>query len=183
MRLSAAQSSLKTGVYMIRNRVNGKVYIGSAAGGFNKRWNLHRHLLREGKHDNRHLQSAWTQDGEAAFEFLVIARCSPEWCLVVEQIHIQANHALDPDCGYNIEAVVGHGMLGRKHSPESRAKMSASRKKYVFTPERRKKHSDALKRTFSTNPNIRNNIAEANRRPEKIEASRRGAIARWSKTS
>jgi group I intron endonuclease len=59
------------GVYLIRNTVNGKAYVGSTQRRFRERWCAHRAMLRGNKHPCRHLQSAWNKYGEAAFRFEV----------------------------------------------------------------------------------------------------------------
>ena len=46
---------MATGVYQIRNLVNGKTYIGSTSRNFNIRNTEHFSLLRNGKHANNHL--------------------------------------------------------------------------------------------------------------------------------
>jgi len=49
---------MKTGVYQIRNLINGKCYIGSAAsrGGMYKRRDKHYSDLRQQRHHSKHLQ-------------------------------------------------------------------------------------------------------------------------------
>ena len=58
-------------IYIIENTKNGKVYIGQVGQGkntnFNTRINNHYKSLNRGKHKNKHLQSAWNQDGEENF--------------------------------------------------------------------------------------------------------------------
>lgn len=54
---------MKTGVYQIRNLLNGKLYVGSVSHkkGFADRWSKHRTTLRHKKHFNQHLQCAWNK--------------------------------------------------------------------------------------------------------------------------
>lgn len=153
-----------TGVYLITNKLDGKVYVGSAALAFNRRWNVHRHLLRAKRHDNRHLQAAWSRDGEPAFEFSILMRCSPPWCLAMEHHQIQRLRAFDDKIGYNF-SVPGKGMLGRKHSEETRRKLCAARKGQVYTPERIAAMSAAQKRRVRSRREIEN-VGAAQRRPE-----------------
>ena len=56
-----------SGIYIIRNLINGNVYIGSAVR-IDSRKRQHLHKLRSGKHENGHLQKAWNKYGEDSFE-------------------------------------------------------------------------------------------------------------------
>jgi len=56
------------GVYVIHNKVNHNFYVSSTSN-FRKRWVLHVHLLRSGRHHSPHLQSAWNKYGEESFVF------------------------------------------------------------------------------------------------------------------
>lgn len=67
-----------TGIYIIRNTVNGKVYVGQSVDIYH-RWSEHRRLLNEGKHVNRHLQSAVNKYGLGAFVFNIIEECSVDF--------------------------------------------------------------------------------------------------------
>ena len=65
------ESSLKSGVYQIRNLINGKVYIGSAKE-FKERGRSHLRSLQNQKHHNKHLQAAFNKDGTNNFIFEVL---------------------------------------------------------------------------------------------------------------
>lgn len=150
---------MTTGVYLIRNLIDGKEYVGSAARSVRERWNGHRNSLRRGRHRNRLLQKAWNACGEAAFEFSILEECLPGQCLEREQWFLDA---LNPV--YNICRVAGlGGRLGLRNNPEARAKMSTAMKgnqnalghrhtaesrarmRHLKSPETRAKLSAALK--------------------------------------
>lgn len=120
---------MNTGIYCIRNLMDGKEYIGSAARGFRRRWDRHLRDLRQGKHHSHLLQKAWNACGEAAFEFSILEECPPDQCLEREQHFIDT---LDPH--YNICRIAG-SWLGRGVSPETRAKMGAWQKGRKLSPE------------------------------------------------
>ncbi len=60
------------GIYMIRNIVNGKVYIGSTKRSFRSRWIDHKNLLSKSRHENKYLQKDWKEFGADAFVFEIL---------------------------------------------------------------------------------------------------------------
>jgi group I intron endonuclease len=66
---------MEFGVYVIRNIVTNKIYVGST-GKLSERWNQHKYSLKRGKHSNPHLQSAWNKYGEKSFTYEIIEICS-----------------------------------------------------------------------------------------------------------
>jgi group I intron endonuclease len=87
---------LNSGIYQIRNLINGKLYIGSSAN-IKNRWSRHKSDLSHNRHRNPKLQNAWNKYGKDNFVFEVIIKCPEEFLLLNEQIYITAN--VD---GYNI---------------------------------------------------------------------------------
>ena len=77
-----------TGVYIFKNKINGKCYIGSTVMSFKKRFNHHVYHLRENKHKNSHFQNAWNKYGEDSFEFNILEICPKDKCLEREQYHL-----------------------------------------------------------------------------------------------
>lgn len=65
------------GVYAIKNKISGQVYVGSSAN-IERRWYFHRYHLRVGTHHSRALQSSWLEHGEDAFvlEVLIVVPAS-----------------------------------------------------------------------------------------------------------
>lgn len=114
---------LQTGVYRIRNLANGKVYYGSTALSFKKRWVLHLSNLRAGTHCNKHLQSSWNNYGEQSFAFEVVERCQQDNCIEREQYYLDTIKPWNGSIGYNVCKLAG-SRLGIRHSSEARRKMS-----------------------------------------------------------
>lgn len=118
------------GVYFIRNKVNGKVYVGSTNQWVRRR-TRHRYELRHDIHPNSHLQRAWNKYGEASFEFTMVEPCE------ANVLEARENHWLkvgQSSCGvYNLtEDVDGHRgtanpFYGRRHSSISKQKMSLAK--------------------------------------------------------
>ena len=64
-----------TGIYVIKNTVTGKTYIGQAVD-FEERKRNHLYKLRYKKHYNKALQADWDKMGSLAFKFEVIEKTS-----------------------------------------------------------------------------------------------------------
>ncbi len=134
------KSDRATGVYCIRNVINRKVYIGSAAISFRRRWNEHKGKLLKGSHGNKHLQSAWDKYGAEAFEFRILQVVGIEELLATEQAMIDFHKSAERRFGYNIAPIAG-SLLGHRHSPESKAKIVTAQLGKKATPEHRAKIS------------------------------------------
>lgn len=79
------------GIYQIINKLDGKVYVGSAKG-FKQRYTQHINSLRKGTHHNKHLQGAFNRDGSDSFEFHVLEVVNGEQAdrLLAEQKHLDS---------------------------------------------------------------------------------------------
>lgn len=60
------------GVFQVKNRVNGKVLLGSSLN-LNGPLNAHKFMLKMGSHTNKHLQQEWNTYGSDAFTFEIVA--------------------------------------------------------------------------------------------------------------
>lgn len=110
------------GIYLIRNTMSGKVYVGSSID-ILSRWRIHTCLLRSNSHSNAHLQASWNEYGKDAFEFSIIEEC-PEGALMVrEMVWIEYYDAMNNGKGYNIEYPDRHIV-----SEETRRKISEAQK-------------------------------------------------------
>ena len=124
----------KTGVYIIKNLVNNKCYVGSTAkqhfqksmSGFYRRFEHHKQALRKNTHSNRHLQRAWNKYQECNFKFEILAYCPPEYCIKLEQWFIDN---LKPV--YNIR-IRAENNLGIKQTKEHIQKRTNSFKQSYY---------------------------------------------------
>lgn len=64
----------KCGIYKITSLSNGKIYIGQSKN-LSERYKSHLYNLRNNKHGNSHLQSAYNKYGEMNFEYSIIEEC------------------------------------------------------------------------------------------------------------
>ena len=92
---------MNSGIYVIENMVNGKVYVGSATR-VTRRIKSHIKMLSDGRHYNKHLQSAWCKYGGEAFTCEAIEQVAVEHLVVREQFWIDFYCAADREYGYNI---------------------------------------------------------------------------------
>ncbi len=110
------------GIYAIRNTVSGRIYIGSSESVI-RRFRAHISELNRGIHHSPWLQRSWKKHGEEKFQFILLEVHDRDGLIVREQELIDV---LKPD--YNTAVCAENGMKGRRHSPESIAKISERRK-------------------------------------------------------
>jgi group I intron endonuclease len=106
-----------SGVYQIRNLVNGKRYVGSSIN-LKKREKEHIGNLKKNRHINFHLQNSWNKYGENNFIFEILEKCQSEKLLEKEQFYI---NLFFPE--YNICKTAGN-TIGYKHTKTSLNKFS-----------------------------------------------------------
>lgn len=117
-------------LYMVTNKVNGKAYIGQTWRPVPRRWSQHKSCAR-GQRPTR-FHRAIRQYGEDAFEIkTLVVGPAGDW---MNELEIRAIAAYDTfNKGYNDTkggdgGLGSKGRLGKTHSPEARAKISAARK-------------------------------------------------------
>lgn len=108
----------KSGIYVIRNLITHKVYVGSSVN-LTRRIRNHHADLMAGSHFNEHLQRAWQKHGSGNFAFEIVEECEPSCRIVREQSWISDLQASNPEHGYNVM----HTVRGVVPSPR-RSKIS-----------------------------------------------------------
>lgn len=93
-----------SGIYIIRNSVNGKVYIGSSKDIYT-RWSQHKHDLKRNIHHNAILQRAWNKYGEDSFVFEIQELVEPAYLLDREQYWYDYHRSSSGEHGYNLSPI------------------------------------------------------------------------------
>lgn len=167
------------GIYSILNKINRKIYIGSSID-IEKRIKEHKTELKGGYHKNKHLTDSYNKYGLESFEFEVLEECEEQFLHSQENFWCNMLNSYNRNYGYNIEIVTPHGsrriaeetkvklsnirkeqykdpsnnpFFGKKHSEETKAKISASgrgKKKKPWSEETRKKILESRARTYKT---------------------------------
>ena len=164
-----------SGIYLIINTVNDKIYVGSAAD-ILKRWTWHRRRLEIGKHHNQLLQRSYNKHGDV-FHYCIVEECSVDQLFEIEQLWLDRTYCCDPEYGYNIYKIAG-SPRGRKHteewkinngnilrgikrSEETKARMSEAHKNR--SPEHKANHAAAMKKRGLA-PEHMQKLIEANKK-------------------
>jgi len=107
-----------SGIYKIQSQIKpDRVYIGSAIDIKDRWWN-HIGKLKNNKHGNAKLQNHFNKYGENDLIFIIIEPCFSQFLIIREQFYINTTNPY-----FNICKIAG-SCLGRKHSEESKIKMS-----------------------------------------------------------
>jgi group I intron endonuclease len=137
----------RSGIYVIKNLLNNKIYIGSATN-FKNRWKAHKSHLSNGKHHSIYLQRAWDKYGEANFLFEILELVDKDELITVEQSWLDRTKCYESTIGYNMSKFAG-SRKGVKATEETKKKMSASQKGNKNSLGH--KHSDVSKQKMKEN--------------------------------
>jgi group I intron endonuclease len=150
------------GIYCFENILDGKKYIGQSKN-IRVRINQHKRQLNLGIDQCIVLQRSWSKYGEENFIIYVVEECDKNILTERELFWVDKFGSMDNKNGYNIAPIGEPPMSGRKHTEETKQKMSESAKAqpprseeyrkhlseghmgYIPTEETRKKQSDAGK--------------------------------------
>lgn len=157
----------KCGIYKIVNIVNNKIYIGSSIK-TRRRYIAHLNLLNNNKHHNKFLQSSYNKFGSNSFLFSVIEECEIEQLELKEAEYIRLYKSNNRNFGYNIKDPerhtlpkeiryqIGLKLRGRKHSQETKDKISMSEIGKKLSEETKRKMSIAKKGIKFSSKHIEN---------------------------
>jgi group I intron endonuclease len=116
---------MESGIYTITNLANNKVLVGQSIN-IKNRLRAHKVRLKQGIHENKHLQRAWDDYGENFFEFKPIEYIEKEFLLSHELYWSNMLDSHNFTKGYNLKSCspTGYG----HHSQETKNKIGASHK-------------------------------------------------------
>lgn len=114
-------------IYCITDVVSNKIYIGSAKGHY-RRKGQHYYMLRKGNHFNKHLQNAWSKNGEDNFKFEILEFVPKIIDLEKrEEYYILLYDTKNREKGFNFRVYCERNN-GIKWSEESKKRFSESKK-------------------------------------------------------
>ncbi len=131
-----------SGIYQIKNTINGRVYVGSTN---NFKWREYSHNinLENKKHHSAKLQNAYNKYGKDSFQFSIL-----EYVVNIGELLDREQYWIDElnafSKGYNMRPRA-ESNCGHKPSAETRLKMSKARTGRIVSQEERQKKRDALK--------------------------------------
>jgi group I intron endonuclease len=116
---------LNSGIYLIKNNINNKVYVGSSVN-IKNRWSVHRSLLTNNKHDSIKLQNSWNKYGSENFTFEILEFCDEN----IRQVEEQWISYFDSFYkGYNMVEYTVTPSLGKSPNQETRSKQAKAKEK------------------------------------------------------
>lgn len=132
---------MNSGIYSIKNVIDGKRYIGQSSN-LILRWRTSKASLRGGCYHNEHFQNAWKLYGESSFEWAVLELCSEDMLDSRERSWIAYYDSTNEEKGYNNE---DGGSLYKHHSKSTLEKLSVAAKGHKRNRGRHWKCSDEFK--------------------------------------
>lgn len=171
MQRENASDSERTGrIYLIRNIVNGKGYVGQTTLTAMQRFGLHKSKYRSPRHDrNSALHQAMRKYGESNFSIIVIEECPVSQLNSRETHYIREMKTFAPTGhGYNLNE--GGGAL--RHSESTRDKLRKARLGRTVSEETRQKMA-AAQRGKKASPETIEKMRRAQKGHEVSEEQRR----------
>jgi group I intron endonuclease len=110
----------KTGIYVITNDIDARVYIGSATS-FKQRYAVHKKKITHNEGCNPKLKNFANKYGIEHLTFSAVHACEREELLKMEQLYLDIFQPFD-DNGFNIARKAG-SPIGYKHTQEAKDKM------------------------------------------------------------
>jgi group I intron endonuclease len=167
----------KSGIYVIQNRINNKVYVGKSINIYKRMIDHRSRLNNKNKDENIHLIRAWHKYGKDNFYYYVIEYTELDQDLLsVREIHwIKKLNALSRNNGYNLKLDSSTRMIV---SDETRKRCSEAQLKRYKDPEEKRKSSERSISFWKNNPDIKEQM-----RKSLSKAKRKYRVAKCDKTT
>ena len=150
----------KAGIYLIRNLVTNKVYIGKTKCIY-KRIKQHvTQLNTKSKDENPHLINAWHKYGRANFTYIVLEYLPLDEKLLAEKelFYMNLYDSLNPEKGYNLRYDSSTGMIVKE---ETKQKLKESRAlRNIKFPNMNKETGIKSSLFWKNNPDVLKQMAE-----------------------
>lgn len=144
------QDKHKCGIYLIKNLINDKVYIGKSINIYQR---IQKHIsnLRSKnlKGENTHFINSWHKYGEDSFDYIILEECKREFLKDKELYYILKYNSLDRAKGYNFRLDSESGMIPLE---STRKKYSEACHKRFSKQEERDKVSIFFTKFWKENP-------------------------------
>lgn len=163
-----------SGIYMLKNKILNKFYIGHANNLY-KRKNEHFSTLKSNKHFNKYIQEDYNKYGKENFVFEILLICELEYLIYYEQKYVDI---LKPE--YNIFVKCVTSRKGNHLTESHKKKISESMKGKIITEETRLKISKALTGRHISEE-VRKKLSDAQRKSPKNKEKRKSKIINISK--
>jgi group I intron endonuclease len=146
-----------SGVYAIRNLVNGKCYVGSSKN-IENRWKEHKHKLNSGRRwGHSALENAWSKYGPETFEFVILEQVDNiDDLLSTEKRWIDQLDSYRTGYNSRPDAISNHGLVFGPQPVEVREKIRLALTGKTLSPEARENHRRAMRsRKYSSEAKAR----------------------------
>lgn len=166
-------------VYMIRNKINNKKYIGITTNSFAERYP---HGIRA--HHNPHLRNSVKKYGQENFEVILLEKNveDMETLCKLEEMYIKKYDTCNPDKGYN-KSLGGLGVRLPHPFTEEHCRNLSEAKKGInplrnYTPEQMARRNAKLSKAMRGKNNPRYGMTRDKLKPETIEKLRRASLGK-----
>ena len=157
------------GVYVIKHIESGRLYVG-ASGDVHRR--IDQHFRAANWAVAQFLHRAIQKHGAAAFSWELLEECSTEEQALAREMHWIAVLRTKAPEGFNLTDG-GDGVRGRIITDESRRRMSESHIGKKHRESTKLRMSEAHKKRFEVNPELKNRIRGRHTMPHTEESKRR----------
>lgn len=160
MKLYRKRDNQKAGIYLIKNLINNKIYIGKAVNIYNRIAQHVRLLRRKSLDENIYLINSWFKYGEDNFQYIILEYLERDENLLKERELYWINYynSTDRNIGYNLRIDTSTNCIV---SQETRELQSRNRiQRYIDKPELKENIGKYFKEFWKNNPDKLKEMSE-----------------------